>query len=558
MTNTNEHAWIKHYPKGIDWHAAINIQPIDKLLENSAQKSPQNICLEFKGREFTYAEINDKVTRVSHALQQMGIGRNSRVGLFLPNCPQFVIAYYAILRAGATVVNYNPLYSPRELEHQIRDSETEIMFTLDLKLLYDKLSPLLEKTPLRRIIVSSMGDALSWSKSILFNLTRSKDIANFSHDAEHLSFSTLLEAPAIAPEVTINPEQDIAVLQYTGGTTGVPKGVILTHANLSANVEQAKLWLNAQSDSNAVETMVGILPFFHVFAMTVVMNLGIATRMRLLLHPKLELKSLLEEIQNKRPTFMPGVPTLFSALLNYKKLADYNLSSLKTCISGGAPLPVEIKQRFEELTGSTLIEGYGMSESSPIVAANPLHGINKSGSIGLPLPQTILEIIDPETGNILPTGEIGEICIRGPQIMSGYWNNQTETDNVLKNGRLHSGDLGKMDEDGYFYVVDRLKEMIISGGYNIYPRNIEEQIYQHEEILEAAVVGRNNKLRGQEPVAFVVRKAGSNLNETQLKEFLKARLSSYTLPAEIIFCDDLPKSIIGKILKKDLLDLLRN
>lgn len=550
MTNDN-YAWLKSYPEDVDWHAEIPLGALHERLDRAEKKYPNQVCVEFKGREFTYREITDKVRRFARALHEMGVGKGTRVGLFMPNCPQYVIAYYGVLRAGATVVNYNPLYSPRELEHQITDSGTEVMVTLALTLLYPKLEPFIGATCLKKVIVSQMGEALPMAKAALFSMARSKEIAEIPDDDRHFWFADMLTAPPEVQTAKIDPEKDIAVLQYTGGTTGVPKGVVLTHANLTANIRQCRLWFSTARDGE--EIMMGVLPFFHVFAMTVIMNFAVASGFRIIMHPRFELKTLLDDIQSKKPTLMPGVPTMFSAILNYPKTRKYDLSSLTMCISGGGPLPHEVKEQFEALTGCKLFEGYGLSETSPVASCNPIYGVNKTGSIGMPLPGTVLEIISTEDGEtLLPQGESGEICISGPQVMSGYWQQPEETDKVLCNGRLHTGDVGYMDEDGYFFINDRLKEMIISGGYNIYPRTIEEVLYTHSDIMECAVIGVDHPTRGQVPKAFIVKKEGSPLDDQAVKAYLKDRLSAYCIPHSIAFREELPKSAIGKILKKEL------
>jgi long-chain acyl-CoA synthetase len=453
------------------------------------------------------------------------------------------------------VVNYNPLYAQCELEHQIADSRTEIMVTLNLKMLYDKLVPFIGTGTLKTVIIGNLASVLPMAKAAVYSLLKMREMASIPHDTQHIPFAQVLKSEdALLRTPPINLHEDIAVLQYTGGTTGVPKGVMLTHANLSANTEMCRRWFHQAREGQ--ETIVGVLPFFHVFAMTVVMNLGIASGFRILLHPRFEMRALLDDIDQKKPTLMAGVPTMFTAILNATCAPNakrYDLSSLQMCISGGAGLPVEIKQRFEEVTGCSLIEGYGLSESSPVVSANPLYGVNKTGSIGLPFPQTILEVVDKDDEvTLLPQGEVGEICIRGVQVMRGYWQNGAETDKVLKGNRLHTGDLGYMDEDGYFFIVDRKKEMILSGGYNIYPRHIEEVLYTHAAVLECAVIGIAHEVRGQVPKAFIVLKEGARVSEADMRAFLKAHVAAYSVPHAIEFRDALPKSIIGKILKKEL------
>ncbi len=544
-------AWLNTYPDEIDWHSEVPVGTLHGLLERSEARFPDNIALDFKGKHYTYHELGRKVRSFAVGLQRLGVTKGTKVGLFMPNCPQFVIAYYAILKAGGTVVNYNPLYSKTELAYQIQDSDTEIMITLDIKLLYPKLLPFIGKHKLRHVVVGNLASVLPLPKAALYTLLKRNDRADVVDDARHSSFTTMLSYDTQVDTPEINPYEDIAVLQYTGGTTGVPKGVMLTHANLTANTEMCRRWFYGAKDGE--ESMMGVLPFFHVFAMTVIMNFGLASGYKLILHPRFEMKPLLQDLHSKKPALMPGVPTMFTAICNYPKLHKYDLTGLKMCLSGGAGLPVEIKQRFEKLTGCKLVEGYGLSESSPVVSCNPLYHTNKAGSIGIPFPQTILEIIDKDDEvTLLPQGEIGEICIRGPQVMKGYWRNKAETDHVLRGGRLYTGDIGYMDEEGYFFIVDRKKEMILSGGYNVYPRHIEEVLYTHSAVLECAVIGVDCELRGQVPKAFIVLKKGEEVSDREMMAFMKSSMSAYAVPEFIEFREELPKSMIGKILKKEL------
>ncbi len=546
------HPWLKTYPDNVDWNAKLVAKPLYALLDDAERQWPQARALEFLGKSLTYREVAADVRKMTAALLKMGVKRGVKVGLCLPNCPQAVIAYFAILKTGATVVNFSPLYGTHEMAHQINDSATEVMFTLDLKLLYPKVAENLGTTKLKKIIVTSMTDALPLAKRLAFPLLKRNEIALVPEDSRHYRWETLLEENDEARVLpAIHPDSDMAVLQYTGGTTGVPKGVVLTHANLYLNALQCGLWFAGAERGK--ERIIGVLPFFHVFAMTTIMNFGIHIGAEIILHPRFELKKLLEDITAKKPTLLPGVPTLFTAVNQSKDLHKYKLTSLKYCISGGAPLPVEVKKQFEQLTACVLVEGYGLSESSPVVSCNPLTGENKTGSIGLPFPGTVLEVIDPDhPDKVLGIRETGEICIRGPQVMQGYWQSLDETNNVLKNGRLHTGDIGYMDEDGYFFIVDRLKELIISGGFNIYPRHVEEAIYKHDAIAECAVIGMAHEKRGEVPKAFVVLKAGKNTTTAELIEFLKNELPSYAVPRDIHLRDALPKTMVGKVDKKAL------
>jgi len=425
------------------------------------------------------------------------------------------------------------------------------MVTVNLHVTYDKLKPFIGNSSMRKIVVCNFGEAMPMTKRALFLAAKQKDIAHPPHDSYHVTLNELLESPDLVKPLNIIPDHHLAVLQYTGGTTGVPKGAMLTHSNLYINAMQCSQWMVGLEPGK--EIMLAVIPFFHVFAMTVAMNMAIANGFTIIIHPKFDLKHVLSDITHKKPTLMPGVSTLYATINNARNLDKYDLSSIKMCISGGGPLPVEVKQRFEKLTGCVLVEGYGLTESSPVTHCNPLVGANKAGSIGMPLPGTFVEVIDKDDhATVLPRGEIGEICIRGPQVMMGYLNRPDETDFVLRNGRLHTGDLGYVDEDGYFTIVDRLKEMIIVGGYNVYPRNVEEEIYAHPSVAECAVVGLTHATRGQMIKAYIVLKDGETLDEAGLKAHLKPRITAYALPHAVEFRAALPKSAIGKILKKEL------
>ncbi|MFZ4124670.1 MAG: long-chain-fatty-acid--CoA ligase [Rickettsiales bacterium] len=547
-----DYPWLNHYPKGINWHEEFHGKPLYFLLDEAAAKYPDNIALEFFGKTYTYAKLKDMVDRVARGLQRIGVVKGTRVGIFMPNCPQFVMAYYAILKVGGTVVNFNPLYSEREIEHQIHDAQVEVMFTVNLKLTYGKLPHFIGKTSLRKLVVSQFQEAMGFTMRTLFTAAKQKEIMACPKDSNHIAFNELLDSPNLVISPAFDPDTHIAVLQYTGGTTGVPKGAVLTHSNLYINAQQCTRWMQGLEEGK--ERMLAILPFFHVFAMTVSMNLAIANGFQIIIHPRFELKRVLEDIQNKKVTLMPGVSTLYATVANYKKVDKYDLSSVKMCISGGGPLPVEVKEQFEKITGCVVAEGYGLTEASPVTCCTPLVGKGKTGSIGLPFPGTIMEIIDKDD-KVTPmkVGEIGEVCISGPQVMAGYLNRPDETANVLRDGRLHTGDLGKMDEEGYFYIVDRLKEMIIVGGYNVYPRNIEEILYAHPDVAEAAVVGLDHPTRGQMIKAYIVYKEGGKVEAAELKAYMKERMSAYAVPHEIEFRATMPKSMIGKILKKELI-----
>ncbi len=555
--NNSHHAnyqWIKSYPEGTDWNAEIKPCAIYELLEQSSQKFPDNTCTYFLGNKLTYKELNQLTKLVAKGLQNVGIKKGDRVGLFLPNTPTYIIFYYAILKIGGTVVNFNPLYSVDELKFQVNDSTTDLMITLDLKILFEKVEALLESGALKQAVVCPFADLLPGLKSILFKLLKGSQIAKVSKSSQSdkvISYQSVINNDGDYTSCPIDIYNDIALLQYTGGTTGTPKGAMLTHANLTFNVFQKRLWSPDLIDGE--EIIMGILPLFHVFAMTSVMNFGISRAAEIILIPKFELKDGLKIINNKRPTVMPGVPTLYTGIINFKGLEKFDLSSLKFCISGGAPLPVEIKTSFEELTGCKLVEGYGLSETSPVATCNVTTGEPRSGSIGIPLPNTIVSLRSLDNPEVeVPLGERGEICIKGPQVMKGYWNKPEETANVFIGDYLRTGDVGYMDEDGYIYIVDRIKDLILCSGFNVYPRQIEEAIYQYPGVEEVTVIGIPDDYRGEAPKAFIKMSEGQEQNADKIVEFLREKISKIELPSEIEFRDELPKTMIGKLSKKEL------
>lgn len=549
-----DHPWIKSYPDGTAWDADLTPSPVHEFLDQSARKYPANICTDFLGKTLTYKEINDLSNRAAKGLAGLGVKKGARVGLFLPNTPTFIIFYYAILKIGATVVNYNPLYSVDELKFQAEDSQTELMITLDLKILFEKVEALLEAGSLKQAVICPFRELLPGLKSTLFKLVKGGELAKTAASSQAgklVSYKDVIKNDGAFEPPSIDIRNDIALLQYTGGTTGTPKGAMLTHANLSINIHQKKLW--APDLKEGQEIVMGILPLFHVFAMTTVMNFGIAIAAQLILIPKFEMKDGLKIISRKKPTVMPGVPTLYIGMINYPEIGKYDLSSLKFGISGGAPLPVEVKHKFEQLAGCQLVEGYGLSETSPVATCNLIGGAVRDGSIGLPFPNTIVSIRSLEDPTIeMPLGERGEICVKGPQVMKGYWNKQEETDNVFVGDYLRTGDVGYMDNEGFIYIVDRLKDLILCSGFNVYPRQVEEAIYQFEGVEEVTVIGIPDEYRGEAPKAFIKMQPGYKPSAVDLLGFLKEKLSKIEMPSEIEFRDELPKTMIGKLSKKDL------
>jgi long-chain acyl-CoA synthetase len=544
--------WLKSYPKGLDWDAAFSPKLLGSMLDEAVRAHGTRPCTYFMGKRLSFAEIGALSNRAAKGLRALGVGEGVKVGLLLPNSPTFVIYYYAVLKAGGTIVNFNPLYSLEELEFQIRDSGTKVMVTLDLALTFDKINALLKRGAVDNAVIASFPALLPSLKSVGFKLLQRTKLANVGAAAtsdkvvleqELLANDGRYERPAITPDA-------IAVLQYTGGTTGTPKGAMLTHANISTNVQQVKLWRNL--DVKDGDSVLGILPLFHVFAMTTVMNFGIASGMQMILVPKFELIETLKLIGRLRPRMMPGVPTLFNAMLRHPHIGNFDLTSLEYCISGGAALPLEVKRGFEALCGCSLVEGYGLSETSPVATCN-LPEIEREGSIGLPLPGTEISIRSLEDpAREMPQGEPGEICIAGPQVMTGYWNKPQETKGSFVGRFFRSGDVGYMDEDGYIFIVDRIKDMINASGFKIYPRRIEDALYEHNAVAEVTVVGIPDEYRGEAPKAFVKLKEGKQATAQELLQFLRGKLSKMELPAEIEFRDELPKTMVGKLSKKEL------
>jgi len=546
--------WLKSYPKGVRWDTEFPLRSLPEMFDDAVARHGPLELTNFLGVTLTFAEIGDLANRLAAGLQARGLGRGNRIGLFLPNTPYYVVAYFAILKTGATVVNFNPLYSVEELVDQARDSGISAMVTLDLAVLFDKVAELAAKDLIETVVVCPFADLLPRFKSLLFRLFKRGDIARAGGSAiagRCVTWGSLIANGGQFEPAVIKPAEDIALLQYTGGTTGVPKGAMLTHANLTINVEQMLSW---NSDIRiGAERIIGILPFFHVFAMTAVMNLGLRIGATLILMPRFEISQAIALIRQQRPTILPGVPTLFNALLNHQGVTRDDLSSLRICISGGAALPHEVRRQFEAFTGCRLVEGYGLSETSPVATCNPFDGLEKKNSIGQPLPATLISIRSLEDPHKeVPLGESGEICIKGPQVMPGYWNRPEETTAVFVDGFFRTGDVGYMDEDGFTFIIDRIKDMINASGFKVYPRRIEEAILEHEGVAEVTVIGIPDSYRGEAPKAFVRLKPGSVVTADELLAFLEPHLSKLEMPAAIDFRDELPKTMIGKPSKKEL------
>lgn len=546
-------AYGSHPDPEVDLLGPIAARPLPDLLDEAAVKFADRPCLDFLGRRYRYREVASLVDRAAAGLQAIGVSPGARVGLFLPNTPYFVILYYAALKAGAILVNFNPLLAEREIEQQVADSGVEVIATLDLGVLYGKLARVLERFPLRRIIVCPMQDILPVPARQLFAVMRRKDRARIPADERHLSFAKLIANDGRVTPAFCNPTDTVALLQYTGGTTGTPKGAELTHANLYVNAVQTRRWYHDRKPGE--ERLLAVLPLFHIFGMCTVMNVGLLLGAELILLPRFEIRQLLQTIHRKRPTVFPAVPTLFTAITRFEQRHRYDLSSIEICTSGGAPLPAEVKETFERLTGCVIVEGYGLTEASPVVCCNPVHGTHKTGSIGLPIPLTEVEIVSLEDGATpLEPGERGELCVRGPQVMRGYSGHPDETAKALAGGWLHTGDVAYRDEDGYLFIVDRIKDVILAGGWNVYPRNVEEAIYLHPAVEECVVAGVPDAYRGQTVKAWIKLVAGETLTAEGLRLFLEDKLSHVEMPRLVEFRQDpLPKTPIGKLSRKDLL-----
>lgn len=549
-----KHPWIASYDPNIAFDTPLNPRPVGAMMDEARQQFGTRPAFNFLGKKWTWQAIATMVDSAASALQAKGVGKGDQVGLFLPNCPLFLIAYYAIMKTGATAVHFNPLYARHELINQINDSETKIMISLNLTTLTDNLLPLLDDTVLETVLLSTFTRWLPFPKNALFKLTKGRDITPDQNDPRIVNWEDMLKGHTTPTAVTINPHEDVALLQYTGGTTGIPKGAMLTHANITANTEQSFAWFPQTVPGQ--EKMVGVLPFFHVFAMTAVMNMSVRAGMEIIALPRFDLNQTLKLIDKHKPTYFPAVPAIYTAINNHPKRDDYDLSSIKYCISGGAPLPVEVKKDFEQTTGCTLVEGYGLTESSPVVCVNPTNGSDKQGCIGLPVPQTIVSIRSTEKSDtIMPVGERGELCVEGPQVMKGYWKRPEDTESVLKNGVLHTGDVAIMEEDGMIRIVDRIKDLILTNGYNVYPRHIEEAVYTHPAIEECVAGGLPDKQRGERVKLWLTLKTGCELSESELRTYLKERISPIEMPRDIEFRDEpLPKTMIGKLSRKDLIE----
>ena len=560
-----EKPWLKHYDEGVPPTIDYPQIPLDQFLTDSAAKHPNQIAIIFGAAvgsrvmdaPLTYGQLDNLVNRFAANLQQKGVKKGDRVAIMLPNCPQFVITAYATWRIGGIVVCCNPLYMPPEIEHLLNDSGTETIVVMSS--LYERVKSVRAETDLERVIVTNIKEYFPGLLKFLFTLGKEKKEGHkvdISGDADTYWFQDCIGSASSKPTPVEVTHEQVATLIYTGGTTGVPKGAQLTHYNLVSNATILNVWSKSRE---AQDVMISVMPYFHVYGLTVGMNTCIANALTSVQIPNpRDMVHVLKSIEKHRVTYYPGVPTMFVGFNNFPTRDQYDLTTLRFAASAAAPLAPETQQKFEAITGGKMVEAYGLTETSPTACMDPIDHA-RARSIGVPVPDTDLMIVDADAGTKeMDVGEIGEIIIKGPQVMKGYWKMPTETANVLRTGPdgqpgwFYSGDIGYMDEDGYFHITDRKKDMIIAGGYNIYPADVEAVLFEHPAVKEAAVVGVRDERRGESVKAFIVLKEGQTATEDEIIAFSRERLAVYKAPRIIEFRDDLPKSIIGKVLRRAL------
>jgi long-chain acyl-CoA synthetase len=555
----NAHPWVKSYPPGMRWDAPLEVSSLQSVLDTAAQRFGPLPALQFMDRRITYSELESLANRAAAGFQKLGVGPGVHVGLYLPNTPHYVIAFFGVLKAGGTIVNYSPLEALRALEFKIGDSETDILVTLDVAALYPQAEKLLASTRLKKLIVGEFAEWALAPGPVKAHMTAAGMLSEVKYDDRRLAFRDLLDNDGRFEAHPLGDLKDaLAVIQYTGGTTGSPKGAMLTHANLTAACAQymeTATRLETGALREGEERTLCVLPLFHIYALSVILILGLRLGAEIILHPRFDAAAAARDIALKKITVYAGVPTMHVAILNVPGVETMDLTSLRFCSSGGAPLPLAVQHDFEKLVGARLTEGWGMTETSPTGTFTPRTGPARRGSCGIPIPGIELKFVDvanPERE--VAVGECGEICVRGPNVMKGYWKNPEATANAMTaDGFFRTGDVGYMDEDGFVFIVDRTKDMLLSGGFNVYPRNIEEAIYQHPSVEEVSVIGIADAYRGETPKAFVKLKAGSpTLTLDDLKAFLKDRLGKHEMIGALELRDELPKTAVGKISKKDL------
>ncbi|MCY1204971.1 Long-chain-fatty-acid--CoA ligase [compost metagenome] len=556
----NSKPWLASYPEGVAWDHEITPTSVQQILADAVAGFPDRPAIDFMGKRLNYRELGALVDRAAKGLQALGVRPGVHVGLFLPNTPHYLVALFGVLQAGGTVVNYSPLDAAKVLEHKIEDSQTDFLITLDLAALYPQMAAMLGKTRLKKLIVGNLAEMTGAPEQVAAQMKAKNETVDISGDEHHLRFSELLDNDGrYTPHPIGDPREALAILQYTGGTTGLPKGAMLTHANLSSACEQVVI---TQSGTPPVlqmgtERLLAVLPPFHIYALTVNLLLGVRLAAEIVQHLRFDPKAALRDIAEKKLTTFCGVPTMFTAVIGDPDTPQYDLHSLKLCNSGGAPLPMEVGERFRAITGTWLAEGWGMTETSPTGTFSPAHGQRKAGSCGIPHPGVVIKMLDLEDpARYVPLGEKGEMCIQGPNVMKGYWNKPEATaDSTTFDGFFRTGDVGYMDEDGFVFIVDRCKDMLLCSGYNVYPRVLEEAIYQHPAVHEVAVIGVPDEYRGQSPKAFVTLKPGAEAFDIKaLQTFLKERVGKHEMVQALEIRAALPKTAVGKLSKKDLVD----
>ncbi len=544
--------WLKFYDEEVPDKLIIPSLTIPDLLRKAADNYAGQTATVFMGARLNYGQLKREVDKLAAGLHELGVRKGDRVAIMMPNCPQTLIAYYATLSLGAVTVMTNPLYVERELEHQWGDSGAETVISLDL--FWPRIEAVKQKLPIKQVILSRVQDYMPLLKRTLIPLElrrQGKWVDVKYNDTVH-PFKKLIDRQRNLPPVVDLKPEDLACLQYTGGTTGLPKGAMLSHRNLMASLTQIRSFLLFEHQETE-DVALAIMPFFHVYGMNGLMNMAVYLAASLVLIPQPDIKVIVEAIATERPTFFTGIPSLFVALNNYRAIDKVDLTSIKAVFSGAAPLPVDVMEKFEARTGARIAEAYGMTEASSVTHVNPMKGQRKFGSIGLPIIGTDAKIVEvKDHTKTLGAGQVGELMIKGPQVMRGYWNAPEETANTLIDGWLRTGDLARMDEDGYFYIVDRKKDMILSAGYNVYPREVEEVLYQHPKVLEAAVIGIPDGMRGEKIAAYLTLKPGQTATAAEVRAFCRERLAQYKQPRLVVFRDRLPKSLAGKVLRREL------
>lgn len=551
MNNDLERPWLAHYEAFVPHDVIPWDRPLYSMLDDAAENYPKRLAVIFQNTRITYRALREKAELFAGALRRAGVRPGERVAIMLPNLPQAVIAFWGVLKAGAVAVMTNPLYMEKELLQNLGDAGVKHMILLDL--LWPRVSALRDRLSIHNFIVTGIADALSFPLNLLYRFKQKHDLPNIPRNDSSVYFwKSFCKGAKPHSEPVSSPHDDLVLLQYTGGTTGISKGVELTHANIGTNCRQVLDIINVKASEH--QTFISILPFFHVYGLTIALIIPVYLAATVLPLPRYVPQDVLKLIAKYRPSVFPGAPSIYMSLLQQKDLPRYNLKSIRICVSGSAPLPRDVFLRFHEVTGASILEGYGLTEASPITHCNPLgQEGQRANSIGMPIPGTDARIVDMEGGSLsLPPGKLGELVVRGPQVMRGYWKRPDETANALRNGWLYTGDLATMDEDGYFYIVDRKKDMVIVGGYNVYPREVDEVLLSNPKIADAVTVGISDDIRGETLKAYVVRQPGEKLNKADVVAWCRARLASYKVPRLVEFREELPKTIVGKVLRRAL------